>query len=167
MAISQDSNEALKNPWVLGFILFFITFVSANIVFISLAFKSPPQLVDKQFYEHGENYAETQKQIEKQKALGWNGVLITPSATRVNEMQMYELVITGKNSAVIELDSVVIKAYRPSDAKADFFVEMTMTSPGHYQGMMNFHLPGVWDLKVEAKQADTVFVVAKRLYIKP
>ena len=167
MNISQNNKEALKNPWVWGILLFVATFLTANGVFIYLAFESPPSLVDKHFYENGKNYDQIQKQIEQQKSLGWTGLLVIPVSTRVNESQTYEVLIHGKNSTAIELDSVVIKAYRPSDAKADFKVTMNKINPGIYTAEMSFHLPGTWDLIVEAKQGVNEFMVTKRVSIKP
>lgn len=167
MSISQSNKEALKNPWVLGIILFVLTFITANAIFIYLAFESPPSLVDKNFYEHGKNYEEIQKQIEQQKTLGWTGLFMIPSNTRVNQAQTFEVLIQGKNAAGIDLDSVVMKAYRPSDAKADFSAAMSNTKPGMYATEMSFNLPGTWDLVVEAKQGDKEFVVTKRISIKP
>lgn len=167
MSISQSNKEALKNPWGLGIILFVFTFLTANAIFIYLAFDSPSSLVDKDFYENGKNYEEIQKQIEQQKALGWTGLFMIPSATRVNESQTYEVLIQGKNAAGIDLDSVVLKAYRPSDARADFSAIMAKTSAGIYAAQMSFTLPGTWDLVVEAKQAEQEFVVTQRVSIKP
>lgn len=167
ISISQSNKEALKNPWVLGIILFVFTFLTANAIFIYLAFESPPSLVDKNFYEHGKNYDEIQQQMEQQKALGWTGLVMIPSTTRVNQLQTYEVLIQGKNAAGIDLDSVVLKAYRPSDARADFSAIMAKTSPGIYAAQMRFNLPGTWDLVVEAKQAQQQFVVTKRVSIKP
>lgn len=167
MTISQSNKQALKNPWVLGFIAFLITFLTANAVFIWLAFESPPSLVDKNFYENGENYEEIQKKVKQQQALGWNGLLLLPAQTRVNQSQVYEVLIQGKNSTAVALDSVVLKAYRPSDARADFSSVMNNTKPGIYQAEMSFNLPGTWDLVVEAVQGDNEFVVAKRITINP
>jgi len=167
MSISQSNKEALKNPWVLGIILFVITFVTMNAVFIYLAFKSPPSLVDKDFYENGKNYEEIQKQIEQQKALGWNGMFFIPKQTRVNEIQKYEVLLQGKNSVSIALDSIEIKAYRPSDAHADFSSEMTSSNPGTYEAELSFNLPGTWDLVVEAVQGENEFLMHKRVTISP
>lgn len=167
MSISQSNKEALKNPWVLGIVLFVFTFLTANAIFIYLAFKSPHGLVDKNFYENGKNYEEIQKQIEQQKALGWTGLFMITSTTRVNELQTYEVLIQGKNAAGIDLDSVVLKAYRPADATADFSAIMTKTNPGIYTAQMSFNLPGTWDLVVEAKQAQQEFVMTQRISIKP
>jgi len=167
MNISQNNKEALKNPWVLGILLFVATFLTANAIFIYLAFKSPPSLVVEDFYERGERYEETQKQIEQEKALGWTGLLIVPTKTRVNQTQTYEVLIQGKNSVALNFDSVIVNAYRPSDANADFSASMTSNAPGIYTADMTFNLPGIWDLIVVAKQGDQEFLVTKRVSIYP
>lgn len=167
MNISQRNKEALKNPWVLAIILFVLTFVTMNAVFIYLAFKSPPSLVDKNFYENGENYEQIQEKIEQQKALGWSGVFFIPNKTRVNQTQKYEVLLQGKNSTSLALDSVVIKAYRPSDAEADFSASMTNSKPGTYETELSFNLPGTWDLVVEAVAGEKEFVMYKRISISP
>jgi nitrogen fixation protein FixH len=61
--ISQDNPKALQNPWVLGMLLFLVVFLSANAIFIYLAFKSPPNLVVEDFYERGEAYTDKKKTI--------------------------------------------------------------------------------------------------------
>ncbi|RKZ84772.1 MAG: hypothetical protein DRQ39_07975 [Gammaproteobacteria bacterium] len=167
MNISQKNKEALKNPWMLGILLFVATFLTANAIFIYLAFKSPPNLVVEDFYERGERYEETQKQIEQEKALGWTGLLMVPTKTRVNQTQTYEVLIQGKNSVALNLDSVIVNAYRPSDANADFSVNMSLQAPGRYTADLTFNLPGIWDLIVIAKQGDQEFLVTKRVSIYP
>ena len=85
MAISQENNQALKNPWVLGFLAFLCTFVTMNIIFIYLAFKSPPNLVVDNYYERGKAYAEKEMQLEQENKLGWSGVIMVPANNRVNQ----------------------------------------------------------------------------------
>lgn len=167
MNISQKNSEALKNPWVLGMLAFLMIFLTANAIFIYLAFSSPPNLVVKDFYERGERYEETQKRIEREKALGWNGLIMAPTKTRVNRVQTYEVLIQGKNSVGLHLDSVTFNAYRPSDAKADFSVEMSKKMPGIYTTDVGFNLPGIWDLIVVAKHDGQEFIVTKRVSILP
>ena len=168
MNISQHNKQALKNPWVLGMLLFLLTFLTANVVFIYLAFKSPPNLVVKDFYERGKVYVETHERIiEQEKSLGWNGNLMLPAQTRVNQTQTFETLIQGKNSTNLILDSVVLHAYRPSDARADFAVEMLSQGPGRYASDITFTLPGIWDVIVVAKQGEQEFVITKRINISP
>lgn len=165
--ISQENNSALKNPWVLGFIGFFIIFLMANVIFITLAFKSAPSLVVEDFYERGEAYEETQKRIAEEKALGWSGLIMTPSSIRVNQEQSYDVFLQGKNSKNLELDSVTFFAYRPSDVEADFSLPMLKKQAGVYSVDARFSLPGIWDLIVEAKQGEQRFLTTKRISIKP
>jgi nitrogen fixation protein FixH len=165
--ISQESNHALKNPWVLGFIGFFCTFVTANIIFITLSFKAPPALVVDDFYEKGQAYEETQKRIAEERSLGWTGLLMTPATIRVNQTQTYDIFLHGKNSASLDLDTVTFFAYRPSDKEADFALPMKQKQPGIYTIDAGFSLPGIWDVIVEAKQGDQRFLTTKRISVKP
>lgn len=165
--ISQKNSEALKNPWVLGMLAFLLTFLTANAIFIYLAFKSPPNLVVKDFYERGERYEETHKRMEQEKAMGWNGVIMAPSQTRVNQHQTYEVMLQGKNATALHPDSVILHAYRPSDARADFSVEMTKTGLGTYAADVSYSLPGIWDIIIVATQNGDEFLVTKRVSISP
>ena len=79
MNISQHNKEAFKNPWLWGMLVFLIIFLIANAIFIYQAFKFSPDLVVEDFYERGKRYEDTQKRIEKEKALGWSGVLQVPA----------------------------------------------------------------------------------------
>ncbi|OUR64169.1 hypothetical protein A9Q79_06930 [Methylophaga sp. 42_25_T18] len=167
MNISQKNPQALKNPWVLGLLAFLVTFLTANGIFIYLAFKSPPNLVVEDFYERGEAYELTQKRIEQEKALGWTGLILAPTKTRVNQVQGYEVLLQGQNSVGLDLDFVMIHAYRPSDARADFSVEMTKKQAGVYTADISFSLPGIWDLIVEAKRGEQEFLTTKRITISP
>jgi len=167
MNISQKNNEALKNPWVLGMLLFLVVFLTANAIFIYQAFSNPPNLVVADFYERGKNYEQTQKRLEQEKSLGWSGLIMIPAQTRVNQIQNYQVFIQGKNSVALNLDSVTLYAYRPSDAKADFSIEMQQTNPGIYVADASFNLPGTWDINVEAAQGEQKFLLTKRISIKP
>ncbi len=167
MKISQENPQALRNPWVLGMLVFLVVFLSANAVFIYLAFTSPPNLVVEDFYERGEAYEKTRERIELEKALGWSGVLMVPTTSRVNQVQTYEALITGKNSAGLLLDSVTLFAYRPSDAKQDFSAEMQKSGHGSYVADISFALPGTWDIIIEAKRGQDEFILTRRIRIDP
>jgi nitrogen fixation protein FixH len=167
MLISQENSQALRNPWVLGLLTFLLVFLSANAIFIYLAFKSAPDLVVDDFYERGEAYEQTLERIDREKALGWSGTLLLPAGSRVNQQQSYEALIQGKNSSSLLLDSVTLFAYRPSDATADFSVDMQKTASGSYIADVSFNLPGTWDIIVEAKQGENEFVITKRIRIEP
>jgi nitrogen fixation protein FixH len=166
--ISQKNSEALKNPWVWGMIIFLIVFLMANAIFIYLAFQSPPSLVVEDFYERGVKYQEVHKRMDEAKAKGWTGVLMLPSQTRVNQQQIHEVLLQGKNAAALNPDSVTLHAYRPSDAKEDFSVEMKPhSSLGMYTAEVSYPLPGIWDIIVVATKDGDEFLVTKRVSILP
>ncbi|SFJ85589.1 FixH family protein [Methylophaga sulfidovorans] len=167
MNISQENSQALKNPWVLGLLVFLLVFLSANALFIYLAFKSPPNLVIEDFYEKGQAYAKTEEEIIREKNLGWSGILLTPSASRVNQTQTYEAVITGQNSAGLLLDSVKFFAYRPSDKRQDFSADMQPSGHGSFVTDVSFHLPGSWDIIIEARRGEDKYVLTRRIQINP
>ncbi|AFJ01627.1 putative integral membrane protein linked to a cation pump [Methylophaga frappieri] len=167
MAISQHNPQALKNPWVLGFLGFLVTFLTANAVFIYLAFQQRPNLVVDNFYERGKAYAMKEAAVENEQTLGWNGVIMAPAKTRVNQKQPFEVLIQGKNSTALNLDSVTFFAYRPSDMNADFSIAMNQMAAGRYAADITFSLPGNWDVIVEAKQGEDEFLLTRRIYIDP
>jgi len=167
MAISQDNPNALKNPWVLGIIGFLLLVITVNTIFIYNAFKHRPNLVVDNFYERGKAYAMKEAAIDQEKQLGWNGLIMSPPESRVNQSQPYEVLIQGKNSAGLDLDSVTLFAYRPSDMDADFTVPMNKMSAGRYSVDIAFNLPGSWDLIVEAKRGEDEFLITRRIYIDP
>lgn len=167
MAISQHSNVALKNPWVLGVIGFLFVVITMNTVFIYLAFRQPPNLVVDNFYERGKAYAMKEEAVDKQKLLGWNGVIMAPANSRVNQAQPFEVLIQGKNSVALDLDSVTLFAYRPSDMDADFSIPLNKMSAGRYSADVAFTLPGNWDLIVEAKRGEDEYLITRRIYINP
>ncbi len=167
MAISQDNPNALKNPWVLGIIGFLLLVITVNTIFIYNAFKHRPNLVVDNFYERGKAYAMKEAAMEQEEKLGWNGLIMAPSKSRVNQSQPYEVLIQGKNSAGLDLDSVTLFAYRPSDMDADFSIPMNKMSAGRYSADIAFMLPGNWDLIVEAQRGDDKFLITRRIYIDP
>jgi len=50
-------------------------------------------------------------------------------------------------------------AYRASDARQDFTTVFRETSPGNYQGYINFPLKGYWELRIRSKRGEEIFEV--------
>lgn len=167
MFISQQNKSALRNPWMLGIIGFLTVVISVNSFFIYQAFKQPPNLVVDNFYERGKVYQQRKAALKEERQLGWTGLIIAPPSSRVNQLQSYEVLIQGENSTRVDLDSVTFFAYRPSDMRADFVIEMSEVSAGRYTAEIAFNLPGNWDLIVEANRGEDEFLITRRVYIDP
>jgi nitrogen fixation protein FixH len=165
--ISQKNKEAMKNPWVIGLLLSFTIFLIGNVTFIYLAFSQAPNLVSSDFYERGERYEQTLRKAQNEKQLNWTGVLMAPYQINRDKLQTYDVVVQGKESQVISPSTVILHAYRPSDASADFQIEFVRQRPGFYQANIAFPLQGSWDVIVEVKQNEQRFLLTKRLTVSP
>ena len=49
--ISQDNKQAMRNPWLLGWLGILAVVITVNIIFIVTAFKTYPGLVDDDYYD--------------------------------------------------------------------------------------------------------------------
>lgn len=162
--ISQHSKQALKNPWVLGLIACFTVFVLVNVLFIYTAFDQAPTLVTTDHYQQDERY---QQKIQHEQGLEWTGVLLSPAEIRLNQSQDYQVIFQDKQGQPVQLDNVVLSAYRPADTNADFELTMTRQSTGIYQAQLHFSLPGEWDILVQAVRGEKQFSLTRRLTVSP
>lgn len=161
-----EKNSALKSPWVLAWFALIVVIFAANATMITLAFKTSPGLVDKDYYEKGQNYESIIEKRIEQNALGWDTKLLLPEQTVVNRDAAYRFFAVDSAGIPIEADSVQLYAYRPSDAKADFSVEFIKEGEGRFLGKLNFSLPGVWDLTVSVHRGSDQVDITQRIFVK-
>lgn len=166
MFISQDNKQAMRNPWVLGWLGLLAFVLLVNVVFIVTAFNTSPGLVEEGYYEKGRDHEENfQKRMEARNRLGWEMNLHTPEEILVNQPRTYSLNIVDKAGLPLKDAEVTFQAYRPSDSAADFAGEMEMLSTGVYQSRLDFSLKGIWDLKVMVRQGDDELEVSRRINV--
>ncbi len=155
MAISQSSNRAMRNPWVLGMLGFIGTVVTVNVIFITNAISSSPGLVDANYYETGRHFEDNlQQRIKMVNRLQWDMRLQAPNEVVMNRPSAIYLNVTDKVGQPLTDVSVEVQAYRPSDASADFDLVMEPFAPGIYKAEANFPLRGVWDLRIRVAQGE-------------
>jgi len=61
---------------------------------------------------------------------------------------------------------VILTAYRPSDARNDFKVELHLTDAGTFAGPVTFPLPGHWDLIARIDAGGQHFDTAERIFVQ-
>ena len=145
--ISQDSKEAFRNPWVLGLIGAIVLVFGVNAAFITTAFMTNPGLVDKDYYEKGRDTERNfTKKIAMEKRLGWNFNMAFPEEIILNNDGTFNLSVTDKAGLPVRNAKVTLQAYRPSDAHADFHLDMTEIAQGIYQTKAKFPLKGIWEV---------------------
>ena len=161
---SQDNTQAMRNPWIIGWLGIIGLFFAFNAVFIYLAITTSPGLVTEDYYEQGRNFEEnTQKIFAAQNALKWETKLAVPSQIIINHPDTFRFSAVDSNGRPIMGADVSVVAYRPSDANADFMVQLNQAAPGQYQSLMAFPLPGIWDLNFTIKDGENTFKLSRRI----
>lgn len=164
MFISQDSKQAMRNPWVLGWLGLLATVLAVNAVFIVTAFKTSPGLVDNKYYEKGRDVEKNfHKKMEARSRLGWDIRLQAPSQIVVGQNHNYSVNIVDKVGMPVSDAQVKLQAYRPSDASADIIVPMESVTGGVYQARINLPLKGIWDLKVQVGHGEDELDISRRI----
>lgn len=155
--ISQDSKQAMRNPWVLGWLGLLVTVVVVNVIFIVTAFKTNPGLVTEDYYEkgryHDDNY---DKRLETRNRLGWHVTQQVPAKIIQGKPTNYSVSILDKVGNPLKGASVTLHAYRPSDANADYTTEMGVVADGVFQSQLLFPLKGKWEIFITIKQGEEV-----------
>ena len=146
--ISQNNKQALRNPWVIGWLSFVALVLVVNAAFIITAMRTNPGLVDVDYYEKGRDYEKNiQDRIAAKNKLGWKIQLNSATAdVKMTHPMKYHLNVVDKAGLPLEATKVVLHAYRASDASADFSQVMQPLNAGVFVAEMTFPLKGKWEL---------------------
>jgi len=165
--ISQSNKRALRNPWVLGGLALIATVLIVNITMITLAITTNPGLVSKDYYERGRyNERHYLQRVAERSALGWTISLEVPASIHMGATQTYRVAVADNVGEPLRGAEVVLNAYRPSDAKADFAVPLEEVGAGIYQGAVEFQLKGTWDLLIDVKREDKALELPRRISVQ-
>lgn len=146
--MNKDTNKAIHNPWFWTWIGLILVVLSVNGVFIYFAYESNPGLVTHDYYERGQYYEENMLKRQKNEPK-WEMSVQHPTPVIHDTPATF---ILDNND--VEFDQVVLYAYRPSDANADFSLPMSLNAEGKYQISATFPLKGKWDVLIFARKGD-------------
>lgn len=164
--ISQNSKSAWRNPWVLGMLALIVSVIAVNAGFILMAIKSNPGLVDNKYYDHGRNYEQNiLKQNAARNSLGLEAKFETPEHITIKQPGVFRFSAIDKHGLPFAKAEVSVTAYRPSDAAADFVVQMHNIADGLYQADISFPLKGTWDLIVKVKRGEDNAELTRRISV--
>ncbi|WP_456407009.1 FixH family protein [Thiolapillus sp.] len=163
---SQDSKRAFRNPWVLGWIGGILLVLGVNAAFIVTAIMTNPGLVEKDYYEKGQEQEKTFiSQQQSRNRLGWQMKLEAVRDPIVGESARYTFNVVDTAGIPIDGDKAVIQAYRPSDVNADFSTDMQEIAPGVYSVELVFPLKGVWDLSAVLIKGEDKLKITRRISV--
>lgn len=160
----MKSQSAWRSPWVITFLMMGFTIIAANVYLITTAASNAPSLVAENYYERGQDF---EKNMLKKRAKdpGWLMQLEPPQKLEWNKPSIFVFTLQGKEGQVVNPDSVFLHAYRPSDARADFSIEMKRMKTGTYQAEFTFPMKGAWDVLASATQGEDEFSVSYRAFV--
>ncbi len=155
--ISQDNKKGLRNPWFLGMMGMMAVVLCVNGAFIWLSVQNRPALVDREYStKNRKSDTATLNDIEAHRVLAWRTTIKQPKAVKMNSPAAYEIGVTDRTGAPVS-GAMEVLAYRASDATKDFSTVFRETSPGSYQGYVNFPLKGYWELRIRIKRGKDIF----------
>lgn len=165
--ISQSNKRAFRNPWVLGGLALIGTVLAVNVTMITLAVTTNPGLVSKDYYERGRyNERHYLQRVAARSALGWSANLELPASIQLGALQTYRIVVVDQVGEPLRGAEVVLNAFRPSDAKADFSLPLEEVGAGIYQVAVEFQLKGIWDLLIDVKQGEKTLELPRRITVQ-
>ena len=163
---SQDSKQAFRNPWVIGWLAAILLVIAVNAGFIITAIVTNPGLVEADYYEKGKDH---EKNFLAKRAmrnrLGWQMTLETVVKPTIHEPVQISFNIVDRAGVPVRGDSAILSAYRPSDASADFQLEMAEVAPGLYSTEVVFPLKGIWDITATLVKEEDSLKVTRRVSV--
>lgn len=157
--ISQHSKNALRNPWFIGMMALMTVVLGVNGAFIWLAMQNRPALVDREYSTRDrKSDSAALNDLEAHRNLAWKTTIKRPDAIVTNSPAAYEIGVLDRAGAPVS-GTMEVEAYRASDAGMDFTTAFRETSPGNYQGYINFPLKGYWELRIRTRRGNELFEV--------
>lgn len=164
--LSQDNKQALRNPWVIGWISAILLVIAVNTVFIITAAITNPGLVEEDYYEKGRDH---EKNFQRKQAmateLGWQMSLAPANQAIAGEPVTYTFNVVDNAGIPVEANRAVLNAYRPSDVNADFQLDMNRVATGVYSVETVFPLKGIWDVTATLVQGDKSLDITRRISV--
>lgn len=155
--ISQHSKKGSRNPWLLGMSAMIILVLAVNGMFIWLAMRSPPALVDRDYSTRDrQSNVVVANDLREQKKLAWKIAVSKPVRVLMGLPVKYEISVSDREGAPVS-GSMEVEAYRASDASSDFKTAFIEISPGNYRGYISLPLKGYWELRIRVKRGDDAF----------
>jgi hypothetical protein len=165
MATNIHWKEDFTNPWFLSVLALIGTALVATISMVMIAFSASPELVNKDYYEKGNNYFEAEARRQQDGNTLWRLNLMPPKQPVVAKAQLYRLFVINPDGKPVREGKAELFAYRPNDAAKDFQVFMKQEDIGTFLAKITFPLPGNWDLIGQIEKNGQKIDVAQRIFV--
>lgn len=144
MSVNRAEKKSIDKfiPWMI--VLFFVVFVSVDMVFLTIAVRTNTGSVSENAYEDGLHYNRALDAVERQNSEGWSHLF---------SFQDGVLRVQMKNNLSSNVPGAKVKAVftRPVHAGEDFELVLDETDTGVYETRPEIPLPGQWNVRIYAE----------------
>lgn len=160
MAAHMRIEDKIYGRFVFAAVLiFFITFMTVDAVFVVLAVKTNTGVVTENAYEKGLSYNETIKQAAVQEKQGWMSSIELTDRTVIFSLK-------DRNKNPVSKVRVWAEFSQPVRPGGEFVVDLQSTKSGVYRGVFPHLSPGQWRVRVfadgEAGQFQTARIFVQK-----
>ncbi len=138
----MNPSRKRRNPWPYAIITYFVIFASALAAWIAYAFRQNMDLVSKDYYQEEVLYQQQLDRVNRTRLLG-DEVRVTHDASQ------RAILITVPAAHARQYVTGRVHLYRPSDAKLDRSVPLSVDSRGHQRIDAQELRAGLWKVRVE------------------
>lgn len=163
---SQENKQALRNPWVIGWLVLVFVVLAVNAGMVATAVMTNPGLVEEDYYEKGRDHEQAyQQRLQARSELGWQVTMELPERVVAGKPGVYRFLVADKHGVPIKGAEAVLTAYRPSDATADLRTVLDEVAPGQYDAYLDLPLKGIWDLKLRVATGEHQWDASRRISV--
>ena len=163
----NKKNKASYSPYIWSVLALFAIVFSVNFAFFTVARDTSPGLVTEKYYRYGQQQNKIDLQYRMQKERGWNVELEVGDSIQANQPTLITLIVTDKYAQPVSHGHAELRAYRPSDAKADVLLNLEETNKkGVYQAEFALPTPGIWDMNLLFAKDEDKHMLNQRVVIQ-
>jgi nitrogen fixation protein FixH len=164
--MSRPADPARRSRWIpWSFVGFFAVVFVANGLLIVFAFSSWTGLDGADAYRRGVHYNRGLAAAAHQAELGWHSHIAF--ADKGGHAGRVEFALTDRGDAPVRHAAVKAIIVRPTAAGHDFTEMLAESAPGRYAAIVEFPLPGQWEVRVLAETAGARYAAVARIMVTP
>ncbi len=163
----NKKNKAFRSPYVWSVLALFAIVFTVNYGFITVALDTNPGLVTEKYYKYGLQQNKFDRQYRTQAERGWKVDLQIDGDIQAKQPSLITLVVTDKYAQPVAQGHAELRAYRPSNAKADVLLTLQETGKaGVYQAELVLPTPGIWDMNLLFAKDENKHMLNQRMVIQ-
>jgi nitrogen fixation protein FixH len=158
----NNSLRSSKIPYI--FIIFFVVFISVDLLYIYISSKTWRGTVGEYSYEKGIDYNQFLELRNKQNKLGWN--LEINFKNLGNKRAILTIQVTDKDNKKLNDSKIEVKFERPTQEGFDFSKNLEKSINGKYQAIIDFPLRGQWNCEIIVSNKNDILQEVKKYVIQ-